>query len=99
MVIQKTLNNLKDKPKDDKKVVAGGIAILVMAVLFVGWAFLFIKKLQRGDATMQIGGTPQDEFNFSNVVRMDDLLIVRFQMVGTNFFASYRRFLPSRSND
>lgn len=67
MVIQKAVDNLKGKPDEDKKVVAGGIAIMVMVILFIGWAFLFLKKVQRGGQGLQIGGTAQDEFNFSNV--------------------------------
>ena len=67
MVIQKAVDNLKSKPDEDKKVVAGGIAIMVMVILFIGCAFLFLKKIQRGGEDLRIGGTAQDEFNFSNV--------------------------------
>jgi len=67
MVIQKAVDNLKGKSDDDKKVVAGGIAITIVALLLLGWAFLFFKKVQRGNQELQFGGTAQDEFNFSNV--------------------------------
>jgi len=67
MVIQKTIDNLKDKPNDEKKVVAGGIAIAVVAILFFGWAFLFFKKVQRGEIAPSLGGGAQSEFDFSSV--------------------------------
>lgn len=67
MVIQKTINNLKDKPNDDKKVVAGGIAIAVVIALFLGWAFFFFKKIQRGEVAPNLGGGAQSEFDFSSV--------------------------------
>ena len=66
MVIQKTIDNLKEKPKDEGKVVAGGIAITIMTLLFIGWAFLFFKKIQHG-GDLQLGGGAQEEFNFSSV--------------------------------
>lgn len=65
MVLQQAQNavsNLKDRPKDEKKVVAGGIAIAVVAVLLVGWGILFIKKIQRGEQALEFGGGAQDEF-------------------------------------
>ena len=67
MVIQKAVDNLKGKPEEDKKAVAGGIAIMIMVILFIGWAFFFVKKIQHGGAKLQFGGTGQDEFNFSSV--------------------------------
>lgn len=66
MVIQKTIDNLKEKPKDERKVVAGGIAIMIMTILFIGWVFLFFKKIQHG-GDLQLGGGAQEEFNFSSV--------------------------------
>jgi hypothetical protein len=75
MVIQRAVDNLKEKPKDDKKAVAGGIAIMIMAILFFGWAFMFVKKIQRGTTELQFGGTAQDDFNFSNVRQAQDDLM------------------------
>ena len=67
MVIEKTINNLKEKPKEDRKAIAGGIAIAVVIVLLVVWAFFFFRKIQRGAELQQLGGGAQDEFNFQTV--------------------------------
>lgn len=67
MVIQNAVNNLKQKPQEDKKAVAGGIATLVVVVLLIGWGFFFIKKIQRGGELDSFGSTTQAEFDFSSV--------------------------------
>src|SRR3989344_7682752 len=78
MVIQKAIDNLKDKPKDDRKAVAGGVAIVVVVVLFLGWAFIFFKNIQRGAQLQQLGGGAQDEFNFSSVREAQEELMQGF---------------------
>ena len=59
---QNAVSNLKDRPKDEKKVVAGGVAIAVVIVLFFAWAILFLKKIQSGEQRLEFGGGAQDEF-------------------------------------
>ena len=59
---QNAVSNLKDRPKDEKKVVAGGIAIAVVVVLFFTWAIFFLKKIQSGEQQLEFGGGAQDEF-------------------------------------
>jgi uncharacterized membrane protein len=67
MVVQKSIDNLKDRPKDERNVVAGGIAIMVVVVLLFAWAILFFKRIQSGAQTVNLSGGAQDEFNFSSV--------------------------------
>lgn len=70
MVIQKTVNNLKERPHEEKKVVAGGIAIAVVIILFIGWGFLFLRKIQEGSVPKGLEGSavPADQFDL-NLIR------------------------------
>lgn len=63
MVVQKTIDNLKDRPHDEKKVVAGGIAVLVVIILFVGWGFLFLRKIQTGTFEPSESAVPRDQLS------------------------------------
>jgi len=65
VVVQKTINNLKDRPKDERKTVAGGIAILVVVVLLAAWAILFFKRIQAGTQNVNLDFGAQNEFNSS----------------------------------
>lgn len=74
MVVQRTINNLKGRPEDERKTVAGGIAIAVVIVLLVAWGILFLKKIQRGAQTVNLDSGAQDEFNFSSTKEAQDAL-------------------------
>lgn len=67
MVVQKTIDNLKDRPQDERKAVAGGIAIAVVAILFIGWSILFFKKIVSGEQQVNFDSGAQEEFNFTSV--------------------------------
>ena len=97
MVIQKAIDNLKDKPKDDRKAVAGGIAIAVVVILFFGWAFIFFKNIQRG---AQLAGqtcpfllSSETKDPKPRVLYTEDELAVLWQAVKKN--ASARRAIPT----
>lgn len=81
MVFQKALESAKEKSKDDKKAIAGGIAVAVVIVLLVGWAFFFFRGIQRGAQSQQLGGGAQDEFNFSTVREAQKDLMGQFSDV------------------
>lgn len=66
MVIQKSIDNLKGRPKEERTAVAGGIAVGVIIILLIGWSFWFIKKIQRNQFDT-FESSRQDEFNFSSV--------------------------------
>ncbi len=67
MVVQKTINNLKQGPKEDKVVVAGGIAVSVVVVLLAAWAVFFFRNVQKNSQQLNLSGGAQDQFNFSSV--------------------------------
>ena len=81
MALQKEEDNLKDKSNDDKKVVAGGIAISIVILLFAGWAILFLKKIQNGGKLQPLGGGAQDEFLGSAVREAQSSLMRDFSDV------------------
>ena len=64
MVLQGAVDNLKDKPHDEKKAVATGIAVGVVVVLLIGWGFLFLRKIQKGTMpTLEGSAVPQDQID------------------------------------
>lgn len=65
---QGAVDNLKDRPKEDKKVIAGGIAIMVIIALFFVWVILFLKKIQSGDQRLELQVGAEGEF-LSDTVR------------------------------
>lgn len=69
MVTESPLEHLKDgkQESDQKTVVAGGIAVFIVMILFVGWAFLFLKRVQSGSQEVQLSSGAQEQFNFTSV--------------------------------
>jgi hypothetical protein len=63
VVVQKTINDLKERPKDERKVVAGGVAIFVIVVLLGAWSILFFKRIQSGAQQVNLDSGAQDAFN------------------------------------
>lgn len=64
MVIQQSIDSLKEKPHDEKKAVASGIAVGVVVILLIGWGFLFIRKIQKGTIpTLETSAVPQDQYD------------------------------------
>jgi hypothetical protein len=79
VVVQKTIDNLKDRPKDERKVVAGGVAIAVIAILLVGWAVLFLRNIQNGTQQVSFDAGAQNEFNPSNVTQAQQQIQLQSQ--------------------
>lgn len=74
MVVQKTIDNLKNSPKEDKVAVASGIAVSVVVVLFAAWAIFFIRNLQKTSGSIELSGGAQDQFNFTSVKEAQEQL-------------------------
>jgi hypothetical protein len=63
MVVQKTINNLKERPKDEKTVVAGGVAVFVVGILLVGYGLWFVSNIKRGGQfNTYVAPKAQDKF-------------------------------------
>jgi len=45
VVLQRTIENLRDRPKHERRAVAFWIAIAVIVVLFVAWGIFFVSTL------------------------------------------------------
>ena len=58
------IDNLKQKPREHKTAVAGGVAIGVVALLLVSWAFFFLKKIT---ARPNFVDVPSDPYSFKSI--------------------------------
>ena len=54
------IDKLRAKPKDDKTAIAGGAAILVVAILLISWGIFFLRKIARENAPAQLEAQPYD---------------------------------------
>ena len=66
------LGDLQSRPKDQKKVIAGGGAALVAFALFAGWAFFFFHKIINGQQVDTSWGPQKDIMQFTNVKEAQD---------------------------
>jgi hypothetical protein len=59
MVLQRTLNNLRERPKEERTAIAAWIAIGVVALLFAGWLIFFFNSIRTSPAPdlQQIGSS------------------------------------------
>lgn len=76
---------LKERSTDEKTAVAGGIAIAVVLILFIGWAILFFKKVQHGVVTPSFDSGAQDQFNFESVRKAQEQLSENYKAVTDEF--------------
>ncbi|MEK7132533.1 MAG: hypothetical protein AAB830_00620 [Patescibacteria group bacterium] len=80
MVLQKAVDNLKNRPKDERKAVAGGIAVLIVAILLVGWIVHFFKKIQSGGVQIeQIGSGLKGQFDISPITEAQKQLVESYK--------------------
>lgn len=76
MVLQKSVDHLKSRPRDERRAVALGVALLIVAILFVGWAIMFFKRIQSSSIrTESIGTSVNGSFNFSAIKESQQQLL------------------------
>jgi hypothetical protein len=69
MAVQQKFNQLKDAPHEDKKAVAGGIAVAVVVILIFAWGFLFLRNVRNTNLpSLENAAVPTDQFNM-NLIR------------------------------
>jgi len=51
--VQNTLEQLRERPKHEKRAIALWVSIAVMIVLFAGWAIYFVHGLSAGSTPVQ----------------------------------------------
>lgn len=68
MVVQKTVDKLKQGTHEEKSAVATSAAFMVVVVLLIGWAFIFMKKIQRNALpTIDTGAIPEGLYDASAI--------------------------------
>lgn len=69
MVIGKTVDTLKERPKEERTAVAASVAVFVVVILIIGWAFFFVKKLAKEPPSRIQGPAGADDsiFDFSSL--------------------------------
>ena len=73
-MLQKTVDNLKERSKDERQVVAGGVAVTVVVILLVAWAIFFLKRIQSGNQELNLDSGAQSEFNFTSTKEAQDAI-------------------------
>ena len=68
MVLQKAVHHLRSRPREERRATALSIALLIVAILFVGWIILFFKKIQNSSIrTESIEASVNSKFDLSAV--------------------------------
>jgi uncharacterized protein (DUF1330 family) len=62
-----TVNNLKERPKEDRVAVATSVAGVVMIIIFIGWGYFFLKKIAAGEPVETSWGAREDVVDFSSI--------------------------------
>ena len=61
MVLQKTVDNLKSRPRHERRAIARVTALAVVAVLFIGWAILFFNNIRANGIQIEPIDIPVEE--------------------------------------
>jgi hypothetical protein len=61
MVLQKTVENLKARPRSERRAIARVTALAVVALLFIGWVILFFNNIRENGIQIQPIDIPVQE--------------------------------------
>lgn len=61
MVLQKTVESLKSRPRHERRAIARLAALAVVAVLFIGWVILFFNNIRANGIQIQPIDIPVEE--------------------------------------
>ena len=75
MVVQRTIDNLKERPKHERKAVASWIAIGLIIILLVGWAIVFFSRIR---SATQDSNTP-DQTSSATPVQANAVTTTTYQ--------------------
>lgn len=65
--MKKAIDDLKEKPKEERTAVAGSIAVMVVVLLLVGWGFFFLKRITSGAPVETTWGPQNDVVDFTDI--------------------------------
>lgn len=67
MVLKKTIERLRERPHEERRAVAAGVALSTVGILLVGWGFMFVQGLGSGTSVMTQNTTEQPSVNTAAV--------------------------------
>lgn len=58
--MKQKFDELKERPKEERSAVASSMAVIIMFILFLGWAFVFFNKVSSGEELETTWGPRSD---------------------------------------
>ena len=65
--MKRILANLRERPEDERKTVAAGVALATVGILFVGWGYSFVQGLGSGTSVVAQNPAGQPSANTAAV--------------------------------
>ena len=65
--MRKIVERLRERPEDERKTVAAGVALATVGILFVGWGFSFVQGLGNGSSVVAQQQGTEAEANTASV--------------------------------
>ena len=65
--MRKIVERLRERPEQDRKTVAAGVALSTVGILFIGWGFAFVQGLGNGASVVAQNPVQQPSANTAAV--------------------------------